>query len=603
MRFKSNPVDKYCIFAVAGTNSVSFAIDFTKANTKDVLGFAVKRTYPGSGEHFIPGFKLFQGQKPDPTNQVSTETDPIQSFVWDDFTLSPDQEYTYTFYPMKGKPGELEKQSPIVIKIKTEPAFSESEHDVFFNRGVASSQAYAREFNNTSPDKLVGKKQQDAFNWLGRDLYPALLKFIGQAKKGDTLLGCFYEFNYPGVLDALKKAIDEKVNVTLIVDMKNNEHTVKGKEKTVDGKKVIEKDKVIQSSPRVANIAAIELAKIPKANIIYREANKDLIHHNKFIVYLKGETKTPTALWTGSTNITESGIFGQTNVGHWVRNGEAAQKYKEYWDLLSTDPGAKDNDTLAVKKIAFADYQSNVVALQKDTDDNIPVGVTPIFSPRDTLAMLGKYFSLIDKAKESSVITLAFGITADLKNLLLKHTNNSPISFVMLEKEDKPNPRSKTPFVSLTAKNNVYQAFGSYISTPLYEWTQETNNKILGITNFVNYIHSKFLIQDPLGNDPIVITGSANFSPPSTVGNDENMLIIRGNQRVADIYFTEFNRIFNHYYFRSIVQQLKDKSIKDEKKSYFLDNTDGWQKSYAPGLLRRKRVDMFLHMADAIILD
>jgi len=67
MRFKSTAVDKYCIYAVAGTNSVSFAIDYSKANIKGLLGFAVKRTYPGNGEHFIPGFKVFLAdKKPDP---------------------------------------------------------------------------------------------------------------------------------------------------------------------------------------------------------------------------------------------------------------------------------------------------------------------------------------------------------------------------------------------------------------------------------------------------------------------------------------------------------------------------------------------------------
>jgi len=66
----------------------------------------------------------------------------------------------------------------------------------------------------------------------------------------------------------------------------------------------------------------------------------------------------------------------------------------------------------------------------------------------------------------------------------------------------------------------------------------------------------KFLLMDPLGDDPIVVTGSANFSEASTNDNDENMLLIRGNQRVADIYFTEFNRLFNHYYFRSINEAL-----------------------------------------------
>jgi phosphatidylserine/phosphatidylglycerophosphate/cardiolipin synthase-like enzyme len=69
----------------------------------------------------------------------------------------------------------------------------------------------------------------------------------------------------------------------------------------------------------------------------------------------------------------------------------------------------------------------------------------------------------------------------------------------------------------------------------------------------VSYIQSKFLLRDPLGLDPIVVTGSANFSPAST-NADENMIVIRGDRRVADIYFTEFNRIFNHYYFRSVVE-------------------------------------------------
>ena len=41
---------------------------------------------------------------------------------------------------------------------------------------------------------------------------------------------------------------------------------------------------------------------------------------------------------------------------------------------------------------------------------------------------------------------------------------------------------------------------------------------------------------------------------PYNKDNDENMIIMRGDQRVADICFTEFNRLFNHYYFRSVVE-------------------------------------------------
>ena len=273
MRFKSKPVDNYCIYAVAGTNSVSFGIDYTKADTKGLLGFAVKRTDPGKADHFLTGFKGFQSEKNyDPHKQVSTEEHPVQSFVWDDFALSPAENYTYTFYPMKGKPGALVKQKPIIIKVSTEPAFSDKTHDVFFNRGVASSQAYERKFNNKSPHEMVGKEKQEAYNWLGRDLLPALLKFIDQAKKGETLLGCFYEFNFPDVLNAFKKAIDKGVNVKLIVDMKKN----KGE------------------TPRKSNLAAITKAKIKKI-VIPREANKNKIQHNKFIVYLQGKAKKPVA--------------------------------------------------------------------------------------------------------------------------------------------------------------------------------------------------------------------------------------------------------------------------------------------------------------------
>jgi len=65
---------------------------------------------------------------------------------------------------------------------------------------------------------------------------------------------------------------------------------------------------------------------------------------------------------------------------------------------------------------------------------------------------------------------------------------------------------------------------------------------------------------DPRGKDPIVVTGSANFSTASTNDNDENMLAILGNRRVADIYFTEFNRLFYHYYFRSIQEKTRNLS-------------------------------------------
>lgn len=50
MRAKSIKTNGYIIYAVSGTNSISFAIDFCGANTKGLLGFAVERIDLKNGE-------------------------------------------------------------------------------------------------------------------------------------------------------------------------------------------------------------------------------------------------------------------------------------------------------------------------------------------------------------------------------------------------------------------------------------------------------------------------------------------------------------------------------------------------------------------------
>ena len=111
---------------------------------------------------------------------------------------------------------------------------------------------------------------------------------------------------------------------------------------------------------------------------------------------------------------------------------------------------------------------------------------------------------------------------------------------------------------------------------------------------FVFFVHTKFLLIDPLSDDPLVCSGSANFSPGSLLQNDENMMLIRGNTRVADIYMTEFDRIFRHFYFRNIANELAAAKTSDDAKSIFLDETDKWTKSYfRAGALKNNRRLMF----------
>jgi phosphatidylserine/phosphatidylglycerophosphate/cardiolipin synthase-like enzyme len=114
---------------------------------------------------------------------------------------------------------------------------------------------------------------------------------------------------------------------------------------------------------------------------------------------------------------------------------------------------------------------------------------------------------------------------------------------------------------------------------------------------FVFFVHTKFLLIDPLSDDPLVCSGSANFSPPSLTANDENMLLIRGNTRVADIYMTEFDRVFRHFYFRDIANELAGADTSDDAKAIFLDETDGWTDSYfTAGKVKNNRRLMFFNV-------
>lgn len=593
MRFKSAQVGGYQVFAVTGTNSVSFAIDFTQAETQGLLGFAIERHDPSEDErYFLYGFKVFESvlAVPTPETVVSTRDHPIQSFVYDDFTAKPGRTYTYYFYPIKGKPKCLDRSAAsIPITLKTEPAFSKLKHDIFFNRGVASSQAFQRRFGNQSPEQLEKsgelEKAKEALDWLSRDLDDAILRFISQAKADDTLLGCFYEFRYDPVMEALKRAAKErKVILKIIIDAKKNQ---------ISNQKAF---------PREENLQKVEQAGLEiGTQVLLRESRKDAIQHNKFMVLLKGTSKRPTAVWTGSTNLSVGGIHGQTNVGHWIRDAAVATKFKTYWELLADDPGAKAGDTAAETRSKNSQLRQAVAAIDGAAAkwQDFPKGITPVFSPRPGLDILEMYANLLDEAEELACITLAFGINKLFKDRLADNTQRNALTFLLLEQEDKPDPDKPDTFVRLSAKNNTYTAFGSYLKEPIHQWAKETSAKILRLNYHVNFIHSKFLLKDPLGDDPIVVTGSANFSAASTNDNDENMVVIRGNQRVADIYFTEFNRLFFHYYFRSIQAQVGRVDSPKDAPSLFLEENDQWLDKYSTGSLKRKRVEVFVKMADA----
>jgi phosphatidylserine/phosphatidylglycerophosphate/cardiolipin synthase-like enzyme len=119
---------------------------------------------------------------------------------------------------------------------------------------------------------------------------------------------------------------------------------------------------------------------------------------------------------------------------------------------------------------------------------------------------------------------------------------------VLLDK--KPRSGEAIP----TTDEDVRRAWGEYLHrVTLDQWAQE---HLTDFNKWVKFVHTKIILIDPLTPTPTIITGSANYSDNSTTNNEENSVIIRGDgtdiaQRIADIYLTEYQRIFMHFVFRS----------------------------------------------------
>ncbi len=571
MRFK-NTKGAFNLYAVTGTNTVAFGIDCSEKNMKKLLGFTVEKEYTNKEGQKVKvtsmGFKVFKERIENPVAGAlySTYDNPIQSFVWEDFGCYPSCEYIYNFTPLYDNPLNITRGKIFSITVETEPDWKDNDHSIFFNRGVASSQAYAVKFKNNNPD-AEGEK---AYKWLSRGLKEAIISFIEKTGNGDELFGCFYEFRHDQILQCLREAKDRGVKLHIIYDAKENKH--------LDS----DTGRMIDSFPKTDNEDAIVNAGLSDENEVIkifhpRKRNKSYISHNKFMVHVINSV--PKRVWTGSTNISKGGIFGQTNVGHSIDDEIVAGKYLGYWKELKDDPESK-----TIKN--FNEQLQKNIPKVKD----IPVGVTCIFSPRKNLDMLRFYADLLDSADDCACITLAFGVHEYFASALSDNTLSNALTFMMLEKDD--------PDISdYIYKNNVIKAVGSYLKeNTIYKWVRETNTLALGLNKHVMYVHTKFLLKDPLSKMPVVVTGSANFSEASLVSNDENTVIIKGNTRVADIYFTEFLRIFNHYYFRWVVRKMDEAGTLESENPAFLKPDDSWTEQYKTGKYKRKRVEIFTKM-------
>lgn len=537
------------VSAYAGTYVVVLAwdtLDGKLPTWPDLLGFAIERAefdHHGTEveRYWLRGIKRFKNRDKGlpPGTPVSTAEHPVQTFQWADYTAKAGTSYEYRIVPVTGsvKSPKLENAAAVTLQISAEPDADEPvvstggpiSHDVFFNRGVIGSQAYAREFDNREPD--ANNPDSPEMKWLSRGLFEAMIRFISYAGDGMGLRAAFYEFKYQPVANAFAKVIEAGADVKIVYDA--------------------------ESSYKVENNATIAAARLDEVDAVIPRTVSEGIRHNKFIVLLDDDK--PIAVWTGSTNVSAGGIFGHSNVGHIVWDEGVAASYLSYWQRLA--------DNITPTKLRAPNRAASPLPNGGPPKDS----VLPVFSARDDKddnSSLQWYADRLAEAKELACMTFAFNIDDTFTPFL--NAENDVLRYVV---KDDPLGQDE----EIGQDRDVIFAAGSYLGFgALANFLAERSNPL----NTNRYIHNKFMLVDPLSDDPIVITGSANFSKPSQRINDENMLVIRGNTRVADIYFGEFMRVFDHHYARYIVRLLTQSGESDPEAGYLKEKTADWLRSH-----------------------
>jgi phosphatidylserine/phosphatidylglycerophosphate/cardiolipin synthase-like enzyme len=542
--------------AYAGATGVLLAFNFEKdTDRKGLLGFAIQRVGPGNTTCYLNTMLPFKGQTHQPGIPIPSNISPVQKFRWSDYTTTPETAYTYTVEAMYGNPTNLTAKLSAQIPVKTESTRaaavigSPQNLAVVFNRAVASSQAFSREFPATTaklnqalakPKPKSGPKRTDGIltqaemDWLSHGLKEEIVDFINLAKDNTFALDiAIYQYELPDIFLAVNAAKKNGVHVRLIY------HAKKG-------------------DPQTAKNEASAKA-LPAADKYGRVTNA--IFHHKFIILsrVQGSNKTAQAVLCGSTNFTLNGVYAQANNVTITSDPTIMGKYQAQFDFLFQQPSHNPAAT------SVQDSEQNIL----DPALGRQVG----FSPRAGKVDLTFFASLIQSSKQDVLFATAFGIDPIVLNALVGQPHDSILRYGV---QDKPTKEVTGTHADRTANFTA----ASTLPVGLDGWLDE--HRMPGQKGNI-LIHDKIIVVDFTSDSPIVIDGSHNYSGAASKSNDENYLVVRNNTSFADRFGIEVLRLYDHYRFRYVTKQgtaVKGKAKTLTHTAIYLDDTDKWTNDY-----------------------
>jgi phosphatidylserine/phosphatidylglycerophosphate/cardiolipin synthase-like enzyme len=563
-------------FALANNDYVHVAWNFgTKLKNCD--GFAVYRIENEGDDKGTP-LPVFGRDKNGKRRKVSCEQEPIRKYNWRDVFEERGKTMRYRVVAMAGPNKPLEGvATPESNWVDVTAHFGKVE--VYFNRGILATQRVADiiwDPTKKKPafgkiEKMINDPKSKLRESLSGQLFGALTKLLDRANtEGGSCWAALYELTDPILIDKLAECDD----LHLILANNNGEKTENGKKITIyDGK-------------NQAGAKALKNAK----ELIRRYMPTGQIGHNKFVVYVDANNK-PKAVLTGSTNWTASGLCTQSNNAILIESEKLAGEFLQYWKDLKADAlsigipkkpevmkgiqgkalrstCAKPRDTLKLDENSTVSvwYSPNASGLVKSVKKGSPAPKTPID--------MSDVYQILSGAKQS-VLFLAFmpgkanseGSFHFLKELANVAVKN-PGLFVRGAVSDPDLTREFDLKVLSTGPNE-----NAMISSPqgIFKNFDQWREEIYKYGHAI--IHDKTIVVDPFSKDCAVITGSHNLGFRASSNNDENMLIIRGDQAVAQAYTAHIMDIFEHYRSRWITYNKKSND-------YDPRNDPKWQDRY-----------------------
>jgi phosphatidylserine/phosphatidylglycerophosphate/cardiolipin synthase-like enzyme len=354
--------------------------------------------------------------------------------------------------------------------------------------------------------------------YLSGDALHQILAFLRDAdRRGNTIHAAIYEMNDPELIDALKP-FGARGHVLL-----GNGSATK---------------------PAVAGDLTAAGLDVKHRDLSHRGASSPSVH-NKFVVESDARGNAGRVL-TGSTNWTTTGLCTQLNNVLIVEDPVIATRFLDQWNRLVA---AGDGMPAGL-----------VTANSTPTTHN---NISVYFAASNGQAEFKPALDLIAGAKEGALFLMFMPGQSPLLGALLDRSvqNNIYVRGVVSTVMPTQNGDIVAVGGQVVKSGAPSQSFHDNVELPAGvsakdrpSWAEtEFNVQEIHAAHLMAIVHSKVIVTDPFSDDCAVITGSHNFSAAASQKNDENLVIVRGNRKLAQAYALHINGVYDHYSWRAFL--------------------------------------------------